>query len=105
MTSKSQRSWSSVRSSSIRAAGIAFQRCPVTSGEQQNVQGSGHPKLEKYEIPTWCRGSWNALGRGRRSTRRPLRSVSCARRYASKSRSSHGQLSSSPQPTTCRWAV
>jgi hypothetical protein len=30
-------------SSSIRAAGIAFQRRSVTIGEQQNVHGSGQP--------------------------------------------------------------
>src|SRR6188768_4268741 len=42
---------SSAISSASCLPGIAFQRRPVTSGEQQNVHGSGQPKLEKCEKP------------------------------------------------------
>ena len=42
-----KRSCSSRRRSAVSLPGIAFQRRPVTMGEQQKVQGSGQPKLEK----------------------------------------------------------
>ena len=50
-TSKPKRWCSSATSSASCLPGIAFQRRPVTSGEQQKVQGSGQPKLENIEKP------------------------------------------------------
>ena len=47
MTLNFQRSCRSSSRSASSLPGIAFQRRPVTIGEQQNVHGSGHPKLEK----------------------------------------------------------
>ena len=50
-TSNLKRCCSSAISSASASPGIAFQRRPVTSGEQQKVQGSGQPKLEKWLKP------------------------------------------------------
>ena len=64
-TSNPKRCCSSATSSASAFPEIAFQRRPVSLGEQQKVQGSGHPKLENMLKPfgglsgVQCPGSGN----------------------------------------------
>jgi hypothetical protein len=68
-----KRACSSSSSSASCLPGIAFQRRPVTIGEQQNVHGSGQPKLEKWLKPRYCmpRGMSHGSGYLWRTLTRP----------------------------------
>ena len=65
-TSKRKRCWSSAISSASTSPGMAFQRRPVTSGEQEKVHGSGQPKLEKWLKPRGGLSGVQRPGSGKR---------------------------------------